>query len=372
MMKKLLFLLLLPLQMAFAAPVALIGVDSPGYQAVLQALKKLGHEVDTFDLASQGKFPEEKLFDYRDTTVIRLVDSKIPASGISSEEGDIWTDFLASMGTLILIADQLRNTGIMNSIMPEYTGLHFRKTHLKTHNILGQASDLISDDLNFQADVDADIDLMAFHEGNDIVLKADHQEVLGVKKQSCGFRMSAFSFKPEWLKASDLRKLLGRAVDWNMGHALVPGHKAPDFPVLALNGETTGLYNLIGSEAAKPLVLEFMATWCHFCADQLPAMAELRAKYDGKVDFVFINYRESPEKIRDYLAQHPEIDWPVYITEDGYGALRYGVKALPGIFILDASRTVRFIRKKVTSADILENAIDQVLIQSRFEKLHQD
>ncbi|MCJ8347468.1 hypothetical protein MJH12_18155, partial [bacterium] len=88
--------------------------------------------------------------------------------------------------------------------------------------------------------------------------------------------------------------------------------------------------------------------------------------------FYIINYREKPEVDQAYLNKHPEIDWPVSITTNGLGAKRYGVKALPAIFILDQNKRVRYIHKELTSQKVLDQEISTLLQKRNFQFLHQN
>ena len=98
-------------------------------------------------------------------------------------------------------------------------------------------------------------------------------------------------------------------------------------------------------------------------------MVSLEKEFQGDdVSFIFVSYKENIDTVQNYLKSHPEITWPVAITPDGLGALRYGIKALPGIFILDSNRKVRFINKRLTDLQTLKKNIS-ILLQDRYFKL---
>ncbi len=56
------------------------------------------------------------------------------------------------------------------------------------------------------------------------------------------------------------------------------GSAAPDFTLPALDGKTYSLSSFKG----KPVVLEFMATWCPHCRDEAPIINQLNAAYSAK------------------------------------------------------------------------------------------
>ena len=162
-----------------------------------------------------------------------------------------------------------------------------------------------------------------------------------------------------------------RAVDWNLGYALGIGMQAPDFNIILPDGISTGMYNEY-NKLNSIVIVEFMATWCSSCAKQLPTMVSLKKEFqEADVSFMFVSYKENIDTVQNYLKSHPEITWPVAITPDGQGALRYGTKALPGIFILDSNRKVRFISKRLTNLQTLKKNISMLLQDNYFKLLHE-
>ena len=114
-----------------------------------------------------------------------------------------------------------------------------------------------------------------------------------------------------------------------------------------------------------------MATWCSSCAKQLPRMLALKKEFrDADLSFIFISYKETLDIVKNYLKSHPEITWPIAITPDGMGALRYGVKGLPGIFILDSNRKVKFINKGQISFDKLKSKVNNILRLDKFNNIY--
>ena len=147
--------------------------------------------------------------------------------------------------------------------------------------------------------------------------------------------------------------------------------QAPDFNILLPDGTRTGIYNEY-NKLNSIVIVEFMATWCSSCEKQLPIMISLKKEFqEADVSFIFVSYKENIDAVQNYLNSHPEITWPVAITPDGQGALRYGIKALPGIFILDSNRKVRFINKRLTNLQTLRKIFQCFLQDNYFKLLHE-
>src|ERR1017187_10921496 len=56
------------------------------------------------------------------------------------------------------------------------------------------------------------------------------------------------------------------------------GHDAPDFVLTDLQGQTVKLSDLRG----KAVVLNFWATWCPPCKQEIPWLVELQKRYGGQ------------------------------------------------------------------------------------------
>lgn len=92
---------------------------------------------------------------------------------------------------------------------------------------------------------------------------------------------------------------VGKAGAQEAGIAL--GAQAPGAAVESLDGKAVDLSQYIG---AKPVVLEFWATWCPVCKKLEPAFAAAHDKYGDRVTFVSVgvNNNQTPDKQKVYVA----------------------------------------------------------------------
>ncbi|PCJ21588.1 MAG: hypothetical protein COB02_03040 [Candidatus Cloacimonadota bacterium] len=362
---------------SFGAKIGLItgSQTSNDFLILNKYLKKNKIKTTIFDLSKNKKLPYGKIFAFKKQSVIRLIEKNIPSSYMSLEEADFWVEYLSSGGSLILIANHLGKQEVYDSRLLKYVGFSTKKADFSSRYTQGKAKGLIADGmkLNFsQKNIDTFI-VPHKKSGVESIFKYENGKTAAMKQQSCTFRMSYFSFLPSWVQdKKKQQKLLENTIDWNLGFSLGIGTQAPDFPVLNLDGSQSGLYNQFTKIPKNNIiVLEFFATWCSSCETQLPRMVSLNKKYKNKeVSFFFIDYRETPQKVKDYLNKHKEIDWPISITKNGLGAKRYGVKTLPSIFLLDKDRKVRFIHKEITSQKVLEQEILSLMQKRNFSALH--
>jgi thiol-disulfide isomerase/thioredoxin len=103
----------------------------------------------------------------------------------------------------------------------------------------------------------------------------------------------------------------------------------------------------------KAVVLEFWATWCAPCVEQIPHWNALAEKFKSRpIQFIAIGY-EDPELIAVFLKQRPMAGW---IALDPAAATfkAYGVESVPHTVLVDAKGAVRGITslQQLTEADL--------------------
>jgi peroxiredoxin len=88
----------------------------------------------------------------------------------------------------------------------------------------------------------------------------------------------------------------------------------------------------------RPVVINFWATWCKPCTDELGAFADLRRTYGDAVTLVSIS-AEDPGVARGFLAAH-DFGWPV--VEDPARKIfdAYSVGPIPVTIVLDRAGLV--------------------------------
>lgn len=81
------------------------------------------------------------------------------------------------------------------------------------------------------------------------------------------------------------------------------GDKAPDFTITAIDGKIIKLSEITAQN--KPILVEFIATWCPFCQQDLAVVNRVYPKYNNDVEFVAISLdlNENAQKLRDYKAK---------------------------------------------------------------------
>ena len=107
---------------------------------------------------------------------------------------------------------------------------------------------------------------------------------------------------------------------------------APDFELVSLQGETIRLSALRG----KVVVLNFWATWCPPCREEVPSMQQLhQVMADSEFVMLAVNIeQDGRETVPVFLEKNP-VDFTILFDEAGKVRKAYGVAKYPETFIID-------------------------------------
>lgn len=112
---------------------------------------------------------------------------------------------------------------------------------------------------------------------------------------------------------------------------VVAGDVAPDFKLQDTKGNTVTLSELRG----KVVMVNFWATWCPPCKEEMPSMERLN-KLMANDDFVMLainTEKEGRSVVPAFLKQNPH-DFTVLYDDTGVVQQQYGVFKFPESFII--------------------------------------
>jgi peroxiredoxin len=118
------------------------------------------------------------------------------------------------------------------------------------------------------------------------------------------------------------------------------GKVAPDFTLTTVDGKTVTLSSLRG----KPVLINFWATWCGPCFEEMPYFQELSSKWPQKgLEFLSIDTGESASRTSGYM-QANGFTFPVLVDNKGNVALKYGIMYLPTTIMIDKDGVIQFMK----------------------------
>lgn len=154
---------------------------------------------------------------------------------------------------------------------------------------------------------------------------------------------------------------------------LPPGTTAPSFNLPDLAGNHISLNAFCGPARSMPLInktrqiviLSFWATYCLPCAVEIPELEKFAKKHVNEpVKVLLVSIDEQGEDIVAPFVQRYNYTLPVLLDLYRKTAGRYGVKALPSLFVIDPEGVIRYsssgYEKKVDLGKVLETAIQKI------------
>jgi len=113
--------------------------------------------------------------------------------------------------------------------------------------------------------------------------------------------------------------------------------KAPNFSLQDINGKTVRLSDYSG----KVIILNFFATWCPPCREEIPDFIELVNTTDKeRFAIIGISVEKGDEGTVRKFAAANKINYPV-LVDDGFVSKTYGsISSIPTTFIIDRNSNI--------------------------------
>ena len=126
-----------------------------------------------------------------------------------------------------------------------------------------------------------------------------------------------------------------------------PGAPAPDFTLAARDGGKVSLAGLKG----QVVMINFWATWCGPCRQEMPLFAQLQSKYEP-LGFTLLAVNVEPDSAAavNWLKGMP-ITFPVLFDTDSAVAGRFGVEGMPSTVFVDRQGQVRYVHRGYKPGD---------------------
>jgi thiol-disulfide isomerase/thioredoxin len=129
--------------------------------------------------------------------------------------------------------------------------------------------------------------------------------------------------------------------------ALAGGTSAPDFVLPARDGSTVRLSELRG----QVVMINFWATWCGPCRQEMPLLAQLQSKYEP-LGFTLLAVNVEPDSAaaQDWL-KGMAADLPVLFDRKNTVAESFGVQGMPSSVFVDRTGNVRYVHRGYQAGD---------------------
>lgn len=132
------------------------------------------------------------------------------------------------------------------------------------------------------------------------------------------------------------------------------GVKAPDFEVKNLAGETVKLSDFQG----KKVLLNFWATWCPPCKEEMPDMENFYKQAGDDVVILAVNI--DPQYDVNKFVTEMGITFPILLDEKDEVNSMYQVLTIPTTYFIDEEGIIRHKYISAMTEDIMKQYVDDM------------
>ena len=111
--------------------------------------------------------------------------------------------------------------------------------------------------------------------------------------------------------------------------------EAPDITVTAMDGTEVKLSSLRG----KTVFVNFWATWCGPCMQEMPEMNKIYPDYKDKIEFFAVSIDDSRSDYEKYAGESG-FAYPMYWGDKNAIVKAYGLQGIPASYIVDKYGTI--------------------------------
>lgn len=122
---------------------------------------------------------------------------------------------------------------------------------------------------------------------------------------------------------------------------------APDFALPARDGGTVRLSELKG----QVVMVNFWATWCGPCRQEMPLLGQLQAKYEP-LGFTVLGVNVEPDSAAAVTwLKGVQADFPILFDRKNAVAQSFGVEGMPSTVFIDRAGNVRYVHRGYKPGD---------------------
>ena len=132
---------------------------------------------------------------------------------------------------------------------------------------------------------------------------------------------------------------------------------APDFALTDMSGNRVNLSAYRG----KVVLLDFWATWCAPCKEEIPHFVDMQNRYGPRgFQVIGISMDDDEKPVLDFQQQF-KINYPVAVGSAKLAEQYGGVLGLPITFVIDPEGRIVSRHIGQTSAEVFESEVQKLL-----------
>ena len=133
--------------------------------------------------------------------------------------------------------------------------------------------------------------------------------------------------------------------------------RMPPFLLDDLDGDIVSTASLRG----KVVLLNFWATWCPPCRDEIPELIELSKRFKDRLQIVGVSMDDAPEDEVRQFARNMGMDYPIVMGSRTLSAEYGGVPALPTSFVVNTEGRIVQKHEGLYPIDVYDSEVRSLL-----------
>lgn len=99
---------------------------------------------------------------------------------------------------------------------------------------------------------------------------------------------------------------------------------------------------VVSDYKGKVTLINFWASWCPPCVEEIPSLNQLKEKMKHKpFQLISVNYAESAEQIHNFMKK-VKVEFPVLLDTDGTVSAKWKVVAYPSTFVIGSDGKIKY------------------------------
>ena len=141
------------------------------------------------------------------------------------------------------------------------------------------------------------------------------------------------------------------------GGVLSEGDSAPDFTAKLMGG---GEFKL-SDHKDKVVLINFWATWCGYCVDEMPELEKLDKENIDGLEIILVDCMETEQEVNDFIKDNG-FTFTVAYDEDGKIEMKYPTAGIPyTVIVKDGIVQKTFVGMPNDPYNTYKNAVEELL-----------
>lgn len=115
----------------------------------------------------------------------------------------------------------------------------------------------------------------------------------------------------------------------------------------------------------RPLVINFWATWCPYCVQEMPDYLDIYRDYADRVSFAFVDVTDGQRETKDaamtWLSDNGFAELPAYFDSELEASTAFGAWSLPTTVVVSADGEVLTISAGAIDPTLMRGALNTLV-----------